>query len=233
MSGSLENDGDSVQNTLDGAETEVEGRGRRLNRVGEKGGAHGFEFDVDNVAFPSGTGEKEANEQVSTAEGHGGVNVAFQPGQDSASSKAVYCGFIPVLKGAAERYIEESEALESIGDAQTEVANVNTSDKLLDSTVIQVEGDEESSELEAESQDKPRTSQTQAASSYSSSPGEVVVSHLPEMPEHFRRITSKYTRNRSSTWPCCIPHYLFRRPCLLSSTVTAQDLPSDFTTRSV
>ena len=53
------------------------------------------------------------------------------------------------------------------------------------------------------------------------------VTHLKELPDHFGRITSKYTRNyRCSTWPCYIPYYLHHRHSLLPSSIAV--LPPEF-----
>lgn len=55
----------------------------------------------------------------------------------------------------------------------------------------------------------------------------VRVTHLKELPDHFGRITSKYTRNyRCSTWPCYIPYYLHHRHSLLPSSISV--LPPEY-----
>ena len=52
--------------------------------------------------------------------------------------------------------------------------------------------------------------------------GFIAVTHLPDLPEHFHRITSKYTRNRSTPpWPYYIPFYLYRKHCALPTNIAA------------
>ena len=55
-------------------------------------------------------------------------------------------------------------------------------------------------------------------------PRHVIVSSLSELPSHFRRVTTKYTRNRCPLLPCRVPHYLLRKHQLLPSVITS--LPS-------
>ena len=46
------------------------------------------------------------------------------------------------------------------------------------------------------------------------------INNLQELPDHFGRITSKYTTNHSS-WPRYIPYYLHRKHTVLPSSITA------------
>ena len=48
--------------------------------------------------------------------------------------------------------------------------------------------------------------------------GHMTITHLSELPYHFRRITSKYTRN--TLLPCCVPRHLTRKPALLDTSVS-------------
>ena len=51
-------------------------------------------------------------------------------------------------------------------------------------------------------------------------PSHVIVTSLSELPSHFRRVTTKYTRNRCPLLPCRVPHYLLRKHQLLPSVIT-------------
>ena len=52
-------------------------------------------------------------------------------------------------------------------------------------------------------------------------PSHVTVTSLSELPSHFRRVTTKYTRNRCPLFPCHVPHYLLRKHQLLPSIMAA------------
>ena len=52
-------------------------------------------------------------------------------------------------------------------------------------------------------------------------PSHVTVNGLSELPSHFRRVTTKYTRNRCPLFPCRVPHYLLRKHQLLPSIMAA------------
>ena len=49
---------------------------------------------------------------------------------------------------------------------------------------------------------------------------QVRINNLQVLPDHFGRVTSKYTTNHSS-WPCYIPYYLHRKHTVLPSSITA------------
>ena len=51
-------------------------------------------------------------------------------------------------------------------------------------------------------------------------PSHVIMTSLSELPSHFRRVTTKYTRNRCPLLPCRVPHYLLRKHQLLPSIIT-------------
>ena len=55
-------------------------------------------------------------------------------------------------------------------------------------------------------------------------PSHVTVNGLSELPSHFRRVTTKYTRNRCPLFPCRVPHYLLRKHQLLPSIMAATPL---------
>ena len=55
-------------------------------------------------------------------------------------------------------------------------------------------------------------------------PDHLIITDLSELPSHFRRVTTKYTRNRCHLFPCRVPFYLWRKHHLLSSVLTS--LPS-------
>ena len=60
-------------------------------------------------------------------------------------------------------------------------------------------------------------------------PGETFTTftHLSQLPDHFRRIATKYTRNSfTPPWPCNVPYYLLQRHSLLPSSLTV--LPTHF-----
>ena len=52
-------------------------------------------------------------------------------------------------------------------------------------------------------------------------PSHVIIASLSELPSHFRRVTTKYTRNRCQLLPCRVPHYLLKKHQLLPSVITA------------
>ncbi len=83
----------------------------------------------------------------------------------------------------------------------------------------------EDSELDTEGRSTDNTEDSiESPSQWSSYPGTgfTTFTHLPQLPDHFRRITTKYTRNRSSPpWPCCVPFYFLRHQSLLPSSITA------------
>ena len=51
-------------------------------------------------------------------------------------------------------------------------------------------------------------------------PDHIPISHLCHLPVHFRRITTKHTRNKCTTIPCNVPYYLYYKHCLLPSSIT-------------
>ena len=52
-------------------------------------------------------------------------------------------------------------------------------------------------------------------------PSHVIVTNLSDLPSHFRRVTTKYTRNHCPLLPCRVPHYLLRKHQLLPSVITS------------
>lgn len=52
-------------------------------------------------------------------------------------------------------------------------------------------------------------------------PDHVIITDLSVLPSHFRRVTTKYTRNRCPMFPCHIPFYLWRKHQLLPSALTS------------
>ena len=52
-------------------------------------------------------------------------------------------------------------------------------------------------------------------------PDHVIITDLSDLPVHFRRVTTKYTRNRCPLFPCRVPYYLQRRHQLLPSAMTS------------
>ena len=55
-------------------------------------------------------------------------------------------------------------------------------------------------------------------------PSHMIVTSLSELPSHFRRVTTKYTRYRCPLFPCRVPHYLVRKHQLLPSVITTLPL---------
>lgn len=55
-------------------------------------------------------------------------------------------------------------------------------------------------------------------------PGHMTFTHPSELPDHFRRITSKYTRNKNSLIPCCVPLHLIKKPSLLGNSISPTSL---------
>ena len=51
--------------------------------------------------------------------------------------------------------------------------------------------------------------------------GHVTITHLSELPEHFRRITSRYTRNCTTPWPCGVSYCMLSKHSLLPSSIAA------------
>ena len=58
-------------------------------------------------------------------------------------------------------------------------------------------------------------------------PDHVIITDLSELPSHFRRVTTKYRRNRCPVFPCQVPFYLWRKHQLLPSSITT--LPPSMT----
>ena len=52
-------------------------------------------------------------------------------------------------------------------------------------------------------------------------PSHVIITNLSDLPTHFKRVTSKYTRNRCPMLPCYVPYYLHRKHQLLPSTIVS------------
>ena len=55
-------------------------------------------------------------------------------------------------------------------------------------------------------------------------PGHVIITHASQLPDHFRRVTTKYTRN--SLQPCVLPRHLVAKPTLLLPRVRLEGVAS-------
>lgn len=52
-------------------------------------------------------------------------------------------------------------------------------------------------------------------------PDHMIITDLSDLPTHFRRVTTKYTRNRCPMFPCRVPFYLWRKRQLLPTALTS------------
>ncbi len=112
------------------------------------------------------------------------------------------------------------------GLVSVEAANVGGTDKEETHQIVQEESDAReylSDKEKGTSEDEKDTTEgDQESPSLLLNHPRLGYTHLPQLPENFRCITCKYTRNRSSTpWSSSVPHYLLRRHSFLPSSLTS------------